>query len=256
VLGIAVPAGAGVLASLADPALVLAADAATYLVSAALLVRIGADLDPAVRTVSHVRADIAEGLRFLWRQPVIRTLSLTGFGLNLAAGGVFGLLVVHADQVLGLTPPDRRVGLLFSAAAVGALAAAVLLPRAARTLGAGKVSIIAYTLFVLALLGLAFVPVFAAALLLWAVWEVGRGGGNMNGITVRQQLTPDELQGRVNTTGRMISWGGTPFGALVGGGVAELAGVRAAYVVLTVPVALGLLVLLASPVRRLRIPAG
>lgn len=166
------------------------------------------------------------------------------------------LLAGHADQVLGLTQPDRRVGLLFSAAAVGGLAAAVLLPRAARTLGAGKVSILAYTLFVLALLGLAFTPVFGGALLLWAVWEAGRGAGNMNGITVRQQLTPDELQGRVNTTGRMISWGGTPFGALVGGGVAELAGVRAAYVVLTVPVAVGIVALLASPVRRLRVPTG
>ncbi|MGN9909239.1 MFS transporter [Phytohabitans sp. LJ34] len=256
VLAIAVPAAAGLLASLADPAVVLAGDAATYLVSAALLVRIGTDLDPPVRAESHVRADIAEGLRFLWRQPVIRTMSLTGFGLNLAGGGASGLLVVHADKVLGLSSPDRRVGLLYSAAAVGGLAAAVLLPRAARTLGAGKVSIVAYALFVLALLGLAVTPVFAGALLLWAAWELGRGAGNMNGITVRQQLTPDELQGRVNTTGRMISWGGTPFGALVGGGVAELAGVRAAYVVLAVPVAVGLVALVASPVRRLRVPAG
>jgi hypothetical protein len=101
-----------------------------------------------------------------------------------------------------------------------------------------------------------FTPVFAGALLLWAVWEVGRSGGNMNGITVRQQLTPDDLQGRVNTTGRMISWGGAPFGALLGGVVGELAGVRAAYLTLTVPVALGLVVLLLSPVRGLRVPAG
>jgi hypothetical protein len=68
---------------------------------------------------------------------------------------------------------------------------------------------------------------------------------------VRQQLTPDDLQGRVNTTGRMISWGGTPFGALIGGTIAELAGVQAAYLALAVPVAVGFGVLLASPVRRL-----
>ena len=74
-----------------------------------------------------------------------------------------------------------------------------------------------------------------------------------NGITVRQQLTPDHLQGRVNTTGRMIAWGGTPFGALVGGLAGQAAGIRITFLVLTVPVAIGLAVLLASPVRRLRV---
>ena len=54
-----------------------------------------------------------------------------------------------------------------------------------------------------------------------------------NGITVRQQLTPDDRQGRVNTTGHMIAWGGTPFGALQGGLTAEAYGISAAYLVPT-----------------------
>jgi MFS family permease len=256
VLVIAIPAGAGALAATTDPALVLAVDAATYAVSALLIARIRVGLDPPPRPSLDLRAEIGEGLRYLWGQPVIRTLSLTGFAFNLSAGGVFGLLVVHADEVLGMAPPDRRIGLLYTAAATGALAAALLLPRATRAAGPGPVSLVAYSVFVAALLGLAANPYFAGALLLWAVWELARGTGNMNGITVRQQLTPDELQGRVNTTGRMISWGGTPFGALLGGAVAELSGVRAAYVVLAAPVAVGLVVLLASPVRRLRTPVA
>jgi hypothetical protein len=101
-------------------------------------------------------------------------------------------------------------------------------------------------------LALAANPLFVLALPLWAVWEVARSTANLNGITVRQQLTPDELQGRVNTTGRMIAWGGSPFGALLGGTVAELAGVRTAYLALVVPVTIGLAVLYLSPVRRLR----
>jgi hypothetical protein len=67
-----------------------------------------------------------------------------------------------------------------------------------------------------------------------------------------QQLTPDELQGRVNTTGRMIAWGGTPFGALIGGLVAQGYGVRVAFLVLAVPVLAGLTGLVASPVPSLR----
>jgi hypothetical protein len=76
---------------------------------------------------------------------------------------------------------------------------------------------------------------------------------NANGITVRQLLTPDELQGRVNTTGRMLAWGGTPFGALAGGLTADAYGVRVAYLVLAVPAVLSLALVLASPVRGLRL---
>jgi len=230
-------------------------DSMSYLVSAALIVQVRANLDPPAdsdRPPRHLVADIGEGLRYLWREPVIRSMSLAGFGLNLSAGGVFGLLVVYADQALKMTVPDRRIGLLYAAAAVGSLAAALLLPRVSRRVGPGLVSVIAYALFAGAVLGLAAYPLVVVALPLWAVWEVARASANMNGLTVRQQLTPDELQGRVNTTGRMIAWGGTPFGALLGGTVAEFAGVWVAYLALAVPVTIGLAVLYLSPVRRLR----
>jgi predicted MFS family arabinose efflux permease len=52
----------------------------------------------------------------------------------------------------------------------------------------------------------------------------------------------------------MVAWGGTPFGALLGGMAADAYGVRAAYLLLTVPAAIGLVILLASPVRGLRLP--
>jgi MFS family permease len=256
VLDITAPAAAGLLAASTDPAWVLAFDAASYLISAALISRVRTPLDPPAdpdRPPRQLAADIGEGLRYLWREPVIRSLSLAGFGLNLSAGGVFGLLVVYADRALRMTPPDRRIGLLYTAAAVGSLAAALLLPRLSRVIGPGPVSVLAYALFAGAVLGLAANRLFALALPMWAGWEVARTTANLNGITLRQQLTPDELQGRVNTTGRMIAWGGTPFGALLGGTVAELAGVRTAYLTLAVPVTIGLVMLYLSPVRRLRV---
>jgi MFS family permease len=256
VLWIAAPAGAGLLAATTDPAVVLALDAVSYAVSATLIARLRAGLDPStneVRTSRRWNAEIGEGLRYLWGEPAIRTLSLTGFGLNLSAGGVFGLLVVHASEVLAMAPADPRIGLLYTAGAVGALIAAQLLPAIARWTGQGTVSIVAYGLYVVAVAGLVFTPLFIPALLLWAVWEFARTTANVNGITVRQQLTPDEMQGRVNTTGRMIAWGGTPFGALVGGVVAETAGIPAAYLTLAAPAAVGFVVLNASPIRRLRI---
>jgi hypothetical protein len=85
------------------------------------------------------------------------------------------------------------------------------------------------------------------------IWAVARLTVNANGITVRQMLTPDGLQGRVNTTGRMLAWGGTPFGALIGGLAADTYGVRVAYLILAVPIVISLALVIASPVRGLRI---
>jgi len=128
-----------------------------------------------------------------------------------------------------------------------------MLPRASRRLGHGTVSIAGFVIFVLAVAWLAGTVTFVGALVAWAVWSVARLTVNANGITVRQLLTPDELQGRVNTTGRMVAWGGTPFGALLGGTAADAYGVRIAYLLLAVPAAIGLVALLASPVRGLRL---
>jgi MFS family permease len=253
VLEIAAPAAAGLLAAIADPTAVLAVDAATYLASAALLTQIRTPLDTGPAVARRLWTEIAEGLRYLWRTPILRTLTAAGFGLNFAVGGVLGLLVVHADQALGLSPDDRRLGLLYAAGAVGSLIAAVILPRASRWAGQGLVSIAGLAVFVVALIGLAGTSAFTLALAVWAIWAVARLAVNANGITVRQLLTPDELQGRVNTTGRMLAWGGTPFGALVGGLTADAYGVRVAYLVLAVPVVLSLALVLASPVRGLRL---
>jgi MFS family permease len=147
-----------------------------------------------------------------------------------------------------------RIGLLYAAGAVGSLIAALVLPRAAGRFGQGIVSIASFAIFVLAVAWLAGTATFIGALLAWTVWSAARLAVNANGITVRQLLNPDEFQGRVNTTGRMVAWGGTPFGALLGGMAADAYGVRAAYLLLTVPAAIGLVTLLASPVRGLRLP--
>jgi len=250
VLGIAVPAGAGLLAALTDPTVVLLGDAATYVVSALLIGRLSG-LEAGAQP-SGIFAGIADGLRYLWRTPVIRTLTLTGFCQSLSGGGVIALLVVHADQMLGVSATSSRIGLLYASAAAGGLAAALLLPALGRWIGQGPVSVVGYALFAVALCALAATHQYVAALTLWAVWQFAGSLAITNGITLRQQLTPDHLQGRVNTTGRMIAWGGTPFGALIGGAIAESAGVRAAYLTLVVPAALGIVALLASPVLRLR----
>ncbi len=257
VLGIAVPAAVGLALTVTGPSTVLAVDAATYLASAALLWRLRTGLDAPRGAADDgaaprsVRTDIVAGLSYLWHQPTIRAMSLAGFCLSLAGGGVLGLLVVHADRQLGVGSEDGRLGTLYTAAAVGALVAALLLPVLRRRVGVGPLSIVTFLAYAGGVCALAAVGWYPAALLLWAAWSFASTLAITNAITVRQQLTPDDLQGRVNTTARMIAWGGTPFGAALGGVTADAFGITAAYLALAAPVLAGVVILLRSPVRSL-----
>jgi hypothetical protein len=69
----------------------------------------------------------------------------------------------------------------------------------------------------------------------------------INGIALRQELTPDRLQSRVNTTARMIGIGGYPLGALIGGALAEVLSVRVVLMVMAAPTAASFLIGLRSP---------
>lgn len=71
----------------------------------------------------------------------------------------------------------------------------------------------------------------------------------INGITLRQRLTPDRLQGRVNVTARMIAWGGQPFGAAIGGVIAYRFSISTTYLLLTAGIATSAVLLWCSPLR-------
>ena len=112
--------------------------------------------------------------------------------------------------------------------------------------------------------GLAGVPlVFAspdtAVFLLTLGWLIGSLANpiyNINQVSLRQAIVPDQLQGRMNATMRFIVWGTMPLGALIGGALGEAIGLRPAIAVFALGELLSFLWLLPSPVPGLdRIPA-
>src|SRR5262249_1252788 len=128
------PAIGAVLATTANPSIALLLDAASYLTSAILLWRIRRPFalpraDEDKERNETLRGGVAEGLRYLWREKVIRALTLSGFGNSVSFGALLGLTVPYAVQQLGLSDHDWRIGLLLTAGAIGALAAALALPR-------------------------------------------------------------------------------------------------------------------------------
>jgi len=229
------------LLTVMTPPYALGFDAASYLMSALLLMSIRRPFGRPRHEQDRlrIRADIGEGLRFLWQQPVIRTLTFSVFCVCLSWGGTFALLVVYADRALHLTHVDVRLGLLYSAGELGGLVAAATVPALIKRLAIGPLATGSLAVAAAALACLAVAPSFGWALLAFFVSELGYLMVLTTGITVRQMLTPDHLQARVNTAGRMIAGGGLPVGAALGGLLAEALPIRLTFGLLTISVAAG-----------------
>lgn len=161
-----------------------------------------------------------------------------------------GLLVVYAVQALHLTSNDARIGLLFTAGAAGSFVASLLLPQLTKRSPVGWITLVAMSLNLILLLFLAGVSSWSVALVLYACWELSYTLTTTNGRALRQLVIPDHLQSRVNAYARMIAWGGTPFGAAVGGLLAQATTIRTTYLILAAGIALSTLLGWFSPLRQ------
>ncbi len=248
VVGIVVPALAGIVIALWGPEVILMADALSAVASALLIMRIRTDLRPTAvvdGSSEKLWRSIREGLRFIWASTTLRLATLGMAALTFAGGLAMGLLVVFFARALDA--PQGALGVFFAAAAVGALLASLTLTRLRRRFGPGRLMVLAFLGFVPLLVLFAFVPAWVASLVIWTAWNFLRTLATINNITIRQEETPPELQGRVNMTGRMIALSGTPAGALVGGVLVEFVPIQVVFAMAAVPVLAVSLVFLRSP---------
>ncbi|OQJ47368.1 hypothetical protein B5P19_03045 [Clavibacter sepedonicus] len=230
VIGIAGPlAGAPAVAGLGAPA-VLALDAASYAAAAVLMTRV--TWTPPARAAATTRRrigrEILEGLQHIRRAPLVRDLTLVGAGSSLTGGAVTGTLVVMIARGLDERADGPALGILAAAAACGTLVASRALDPIQRRLGVGAIAIGALALQVALTAAWSAVASLVVAVLVLAAWQAATSTVALSGIVVRQTVTPAHLQGRVNTTARMIAWGGQPIGAGLGGVLAASVGIRAA----------------------------
>ena len=232
VIEIVVPGVTGALLAVLHPAWLLGLDAASFAVSAALLAAIHRPMHDATReraplTVAQVGRDIGEGLHWLVHHPGVRSMTIIGTLLMVSIGGYMALSVVWIDRVLGLGTEGWRFGVSYGAWAVGGLAASLALPRVVRRVTPAWIALTA--LPVAALLGVVTsrVETWWVAAPLFVLWAAATTLVTINSVTYRQQVTPEPLLGRVNTAGRMLSWGlGWTGGAFLSGIVVGLVGVR------------------------------
>ncbi len=162
----------------------------------------------------NLRAEIAEGLRWMWRQPLVRLTALMGSMLNFLGAG-FGLIIIVLAQHQGAS--SATIGVIFAIGSVGVILGALVAPLIQKRLGFGQVVII--FLWVLALLwplyALASTPLLLGVLS--AAYFVIGPIFNVVVMSYRLALIPDALQGRVNSAVRLFSYGLIPVGQAVTG---------------------------------------
>jgi predicted MFS family arabinose efflux permease len=133
-------------------------------------------------------------------------------------------------EQLSLPEGNFRVGILYSAYGAGALVSGLLFARVFSTRRVRWITPISIGLSSAIAVGLVVSTNWrlSGLLLLLFSWSVTTT--ITTGITYRQLAAPDDLRSSVNVFGRMISWGGQPFGAGAGALISALLDVRAAYV--------------------------
>jgi MFS family permease len=239
IISIVGPAVGGALAATLGPAKAITLDSFSYLLSAGSLILIARNFNivsavqaEAISLWQRTTADIREGLRFLWRQELVRALTLLGFGSSLTSGAVTGLMVVYGVKALSLPQADPRLGLLFTAQAVGSLVASVALPQLVRRVPVGRITLAAMLFYIVMLLGFIVAGNLTLGLVFCGLLSICNTLVVLNGISLRQMVTPESLMSRVNATARMVAWGGTPFGAALGGLLAEWLDIRVALLIM------------------------
>jgi MFS family permease len=181
------------------------------------------------RSEQRMRAQIAEGVRWLAGHRLLRTVALLLGVSNFSSQMGQATLVLLATQTLHVG--TRGYGLLWTAAAVGSVLGGLVNPAITRRLGLVRSLTVAMAAFAALDAGIGLAPDFAAAAALMACNGFFVTMWNVVTVTMRQRIVPAELLGRVNSVYRMLGWGLMPLGALAGGFIAHAAGLRAAYIV-------------------------
>jgi MFS family permease len=207
------------------------ADAISYAASVVALSLIKSDFqrERAPQEGRSLRREIAEGVRWLWAQPVIRFIAFAGAGLNMLLAP-FNLMLILLAKNLGT--PEGSIGLIFSLGSIGGIIGSLVAAPLQKRFSVGQIIIgtlwivaLAFPLYLLA-------PNFLALSLVSAVIFTVFPALNVTTFSYRAALIPDELQGRVNSAFRTIAWGAQPVGAFLGGQLIERLGVLPSVLVL------------------------
>jgi MFS family permease len=253
---LASPGLAGVLGEAVRAPGTVLLDAISFFLSAIFLFRIRAEERSPTRAERQagpgMKEEVKEGLRWVFGNPYLRWIAASTATFNFFGNIIFAVYLVYAVRTLDIRP--GVLGLIFTISSIGYLSGALLANRLSRRFGVGPTIIIGAAGSVATLL-LAVAPESNPIPFLIAAQAISGMGVpiyNITQVSFRQAITPERIQGRMNSVMRFIVWGVMPLGSLLGGALASWVSLRFAIWVGAIGMSLAVLPVLLSPVRTLR----
>lgn len=251
------PAFIGFLLTIIKAPVLMIADAFSYFVSLIAITRIKMDESTiAKKNRGKLRVEIAEGVKFVTKHPIIGRITASTATFNLFSAGVHTMVPVLVLRNMDVSP--ALYGLVFTAAAGAGLLGALSAAKIGQKLGQGNTVILALVVSGLATFGFAFAALIgdASALPLVIIAEsVMAFGGlvyNITQVSARQALCPEHLLGRMNASIRFFVWGVMPISALLAGAFSTWFGLTPVFFVGAAGAVLSNWFIFASPLRGMK----
>ena len=219
------PVGAFLFA--VGPAVPFAADALCFLLGALLITRVVVDWRSVRTEPTSVRQDLVDGVRWLAHHAPMRTLALTIFAFNVTYGAAWGVLVLYAQERLGMG--EVGFGLLTTAIAVGGVFGTLSYTRLERRFSLADIMRVGLLIETFTHLSLALTTSPLWALGTMVVFGAHAFVWGTTSTVVRQRAVPDDVLGRVGGVYRMAIVGGIVIGTPIGGLLAQRYGITAPF---------------------------
>lgn len=205
------------------------ANTLTYVISFMSLLRIKAPLHIEREAVKHdLRAEVAEGLRWIWANPLIRYMALLTGGMNVTTAATPLIVIVLAKQ---MSAGDAAIGVIFSAAGIGGIVGSLVGGQIQKRFTFGRVIIAVIWLDALCFPLYVIVPSYGLLALVASISMFLGPVYNVVQFSYRLSIIPDQLQGRVNSVFRLVAFGFIPLGAALSGALIEHLGVVTAILI-------------------------
>ena len=224
------PGVAGGLIGLITAPYAVLVDAISFLGSGAFLQAIRKqELKPVVTdgVKPRMRTELWEGLVYVVRHPLLRPQAICTGTSNFFSNVTFSIFLVYAVRTLDLSAEE--VGLIFTLGGPGGLLGALLSQRITRRFGVGRTTIAMSVLwgsagFLVPLAPQSFPHPYLVAMGLISSFAIVVY--NITQVSLRQAITPERIQGRMNSVMRFLVWGTIPLGSLTGGALGTTIGLR------------------------------
>jgi Na+/melibiose symporter-like transporter len=210
----------GVCIAAIGTTLALFADALSFFVSALLIaaIRLPTELrTPEDRVDSSLVSDLGEALRFLWKNPILRYGSLLFMEANFVTTMIQANYVYFLTRLLGVTPD--QLGLAFALPGIGAILGALCVPKLSKLCPPGTLILVCDVMSGIMILPLLIAKNVLDVAIPWTIVTALATVTNVTWFTIRQQIVPKSILGRVVALTRLLAFTAIPVGAAIGGAI-------------------------------------